>query len=94
METNDTDEEDGTNGNIERNEIDLAILNIQTNDVPVTTKENVVTNKDIGLFVYTPKCFQNAFLGVYGLLFFLCCASTIQVSIQWIQLSTNIYFCN
>ena len=82
METNDTDEEDGTNANIERNDIDLAILNIRTNEVPLSTKENVVTSKDIGLFAYTPTCFQKAFLGVYGLLFFLCCASTIQVSIQ------------
>ena len=78
METNDTDEEDATNANIDRNEIDLAILNVEAND----TKENLVINNDIGLFIYTPKCFQKAFLSVYGLLFFLCCASTIQVSIQ------------
>ena len=80
METTDTDEEHGTNAIIERNETDLAILNIRTTDVTVSTKETFLTKEDIGLFVYTPKCFQKAFLSVYGLLFFLCCASTIQVS--------------
>ena len=81
METAETDEEEGTNSCTEKNEIDFAILNSRTNDGAVSTKESLLTKKDIGLFVYTPKCFQNAFLSIYGLLFFLCCASTIQVRI-------------
>lgn len=42
-----------------------------------------VRNNDIvasGLLTYAPKCCQNALLSIYGLLFFLSWASTIQVS--------------
>ena len=42
-----------------------------------------VGNREIvadGLLKYAPKCCQNALLSIYGLLFFLSWASTIQVS--------------
>ena len=44
---------------------------------------NGVRNREIvatGLLKYAPKCCQNALLSIYGLLFFLSWASTIQVS--------------
>ena len=81
MENTDTDEKDGINANNERNLIDLVILNNQENEGNVKTKKEGRCKEAIGLFAYTPECFQKTFLSVYGLLFFLCCASTIQVRI-------------
>ena len=79
MEINtDTDEEDGTTANTEMNDINLAILNENKNNEN-DSRTSVEPPEDDGLFVHTPKCFKNAFLSVYGLLFFLCWASTIQV---------------
>ena len=83
MEMNtDTDEEDGTTANTEMNDINLAILNENKNNEDDSTT-SVEPPEDNGLFVHTPKCFKNAFLSVYGLLFFLCWASTIQVIIDY-----------
>ena len=78
MENSETDEEDGAIESFERNDINLVNLEKCKNDDDTT--KDPVRNEDTGLFQYTPKCFQNVFLNVYGLLFFLCWASTIQVS--------------
>ena len=78
MENGDTDEEDGGSGNVERNDINLVNLENRKSDDNATKDSDAI--EDIGLFRYTPKCFQHTFLNVYGLLFFLCWASTIQVS--------------
>ena len=81
MENTDTEEEDGDHIAAETNDIDLVILNSPSNEVNLKTRDNVLGRKEnVGLFVYAPKCCQNAFLSVYGLLFFLSWASTIQVS--------------
>ena len=79
MENGDTDEEDGAIENVERNDMNLVNLESRKGD-DNKAKDDFETNQDIGLFQYTPKCFQNVFLNIYGLLFFLCWASTIQVS--------------
>ena len=87
MEINtDTDEDDGTTANTEMNDINLAILNENKNNED-DSSTSVETPEDDGLFVHTPKCFKNAFLSVYGLLFFLCWASTIQVIITYLEMS-------
>ena len=78
MENGDTDDEDGEIGNVERNDINLVNLENQKNDDNAT--KDSAAKEDIGLFQYTPKCFQHTFLNIYRLLFFLCWASTIQVS--------------
>ena len=44
-----------------------------TTDVTITTH---------GLFKYAPRCCRKVFLSAAGLLFFLCWASTLQVSIK------------
>ena len=78
MENSETDEEDGAIQNIERTEINL--VNLKNMKDGCNVNKDSVNDEDIGLFQYTPKCFRNTFLNVYGLLFFLCWASTIQVS--------------
>ena len=78
MENSETDEEDGAIQSFERTEINL--VNLENKRDGYNASKDSVNNEDIGLFRYTPKCFQNTFLNVYGLLFFLCWASTIQVS--------------
>ena len=89
MEINtDTDEEDGTTDNTEMNDINLAILNDNKNNEE-DSRTSVEPPEDDGLFVHTPKCFKNAFLSVYGLLFFLCWASTIQVIITYLDMSCS-----
>ena len=79
MENGDTDEEDGAIENVERNDMNLVKHESRKAD-DNRIKDDFTTDEDIGLFQYTPKCFQNVFLNIYGLLFFLCWASTIQVS--------------
>ena len=78
MENSETDEEDGAIQSFERTEINL--VNLKNKKDGCNVNKDSVNNEDIGLFQYTPKCFRNTFLNVYGLLFFLCWASTIQVS--------------
>ena len=91
MENGDTDDEDGEIGNVERNDINLVNLENHKSDDNATKDSDA--NEDIGLFQYTPKCFQDTFLNVYGLLFFLCWASTIQVSYRLSKyFISNIYF--
>ena len=80
MENSETDEEDGAIQSFERTEINL--VNLENKKDGYNGSKDLVNNDDIGLFQYTPKWFQNTFLNVYGLLFFLCWASTIQVSFQ------------
>ena len=84
----DTDDEDGTTANTEMNDINLAILNENKNNED-DSRTSVEPPEDDGLFVHTPKCFKNAFLSVYGLLFFLCWASTIQVIIDCLDMSCS-----
>ena len=87
MEVNtDTDEEDGTTANTEMNDINLAILNENKKNED-DSGSSVEPPEDDGLFVHTPRCFKNAFLSVYGLLFFLCWASTIQVIISYLDIT-------
>ena len=80
MENTDTEEEDGNHLAAETNDIDLVILNRPSNEVNLKPSDSLGRKENVGLFVYAPQYCQNAFLSVYGLLFFLCWASTIQVS--------------
>ena len=88
MENSETDEEDGAIQNFERTEINL--VNLKNMKDGCNVNKDSVNNEDIGLFQYTPKCFRNTFLNVYGLLFFLCWASTIQVS--FLKCNKHLYY--
>ena len=78
--TMDTDDEDGKVLAAENSDINLVTLNGATNEVGMETNAKSERKEKFGLLSYTPNCFRNAFLSVYGILFFLCWASTIQVS--------------
>ena len=55
---------------------------IDTLRVPTSNTENTpLLIDDSGLFAYTPKWLRNLCLTPYGILFFLCWASTMQVKI-------------
>ena len=74
-------------------DISVIRLNDMSTDTDIMTNNGAakynssnvdgVRNREIvadGLLKYAPKCCQNALLSIYGLLFFLSWASTIQVS--------------
>ena len=88
MENSETDEEDGALQRFDRTEINL--VNLENKKDGYSASKDTVNNEDIGLFQYTPKCFRNTFLNVYGLLFFLCWASTIQVS--FLKCNKSLYY--
>ena len=69
-------EGDKTNGS--RDETDAHIDTLQ---IPQSNTENTpLLLHDTGLLAYAPKWFRNICLTPYGILFFLCWASTMQVN--------------
>ena len=77
--TNEETAVDSYNTNANRDETDSHIDSLR---VPASNIENTpLIGQDTGLFGYAPKWFQNICLTPYGILFFLCWASTMQVKI-------------
>ena len=82
------EENDNTKQFMTKDEIDS---HIDTLRVPTSNTENTsLLIDDSGLFAYTPKWLRNLCLTPYGILFFLCWASTMQVKVYYLYTETII----
>ena len=60
-------------------------VDVNQDTVQLNTKEGFkdpISRTNFGLFAYVPECFRNICLTPYGILFFLCWASTMQVHLK------------